>query len=119
MLTDISLTKRAIDDVNDNKSLVDGIKELRKFLHDGGLDYVRHFVTIYSRAYTNEATRVGLWEIARSHADTPTKENVMLGFMEEVPEKPGHYRLTPAGKKRAEEIITRATNAPGVHGVGE
>lgn len=108
MLTKEDLQKRAVEDVSKNISLNDGIKELKRFLHDGGFEYKRVNITFYSRAYCREATRLAL----DTELDWGIKENIMLGFMEEVPGKQGHYRLTPAGEDHVKKMAERNHGSP-------
>lgn len=108
MLTDKSLTERAIEDVKNNISLVDGIRALRKYLRDGGDDYTRLHVSHYAKAYTAEATRIGLIELklqALNNIQDSLHENVALGFMEEVPGKPGSFRITAAGEEYVRNMM--------------
>lgn len=103
MLTEKGLSERAAEDVKNNISLNDGIKELKRYLYDGGYEYKRANITFYSRAYCREATRIAL----EAELDWGLKENIMLGFMEEVSDKPGHYRLTPAGEEHVKKMAER------------
>lgn len=108
MLTDKNLTERAIEDVRSNISLVDGIRALRKYLYDGGDDYARIHVSHYTKAYTAEATRIGLIELklqGLNNIQDSLRENVTLGLMEEIPGKPGSFRITAAGEEYVKNMM--------------